>query len=126
MNTTAEKAIEILKQYAKESGTTVRSTSDLSPMEEWLIAQLKAEQPTKDETEIESLLGKLDSANEEISYWKNKSKVVPVHIGCCRDCGGTKLVEAEAMKLPAIKQALVNETVKRAIYVPNRILNLVV
>lgn len=32
--------IEILRQYAKESGTNVRSTSDLSPLEEWLLNTL--------------------------------------------------------------------------------------
>jgi len=34
------KATEIIKQYAKEEGTIVRSTSDLSPFEEWLIVKL--------------------------------------------------------------------------------------
>lgn len=36
----AEQAVKILQQYAKESGTTARSTSDLSPLEEWLIIKL--------------------------------------------------------------------------------------
>jgi len=31
--------IEIIKQYAAESGTIVRSTSDLSPFEEWLLVK---------------------------------------------------------------------------------------
>jgi hypothetical protein len=35
-----EKMIEILKEYATESGTIVRSTSDLSPLEMWLIRKL--------------------------------------------------------------------------------------
>ena len=33
--------VDILKQYSKESGTIIRSTSDLSPLEVWLIQQLK-------------------------------------------------------------------------------------
>jgi len=37
-----------------------------------------------------------------------------------------KLVEAEAMKLEPIKQALASDTVKRAVFVPNRLLNLVI
>lgn len=41
-NKRAEFAVRILKQYAKECGTLPRSTSDLSPMEEWLILQLHA------------------------------------------------------------------------------------
>jgi len=38
--TTAEFAVKLLKQYAKESGNTVRSTTDLGPLEEWLIIKL--------------------------------------------------------------------------------------
>ena len=30
-------ALKLLKQYAVENGTTLRSTSDLSQLEEWLI-----------------------------------------------------------------------------------------
>ena len=33
-------AVDILKQYAKEKSVIVRSTSDLSPLEEWLLIQL--------------------------------------------------------------------------------------
>jgi leucyl-tRNA synthetase len=36
------------------------------------------------------------------------------------------VVQAEAMKLEPVKLALVNETIKRVVYVPNRILNLVI
>ena len=32
--------IKILRQYADETGSLVRSTSDLSPLEEWLLIQL--------------------------------------------------------------------------------------
>jgi hypothetical protein len=35
-----EQIIEILKKYAEESGTTVRGTSDLSPLELWLLMKL--------------------------------------------------------------------------------------
>jgi hypothetical protein len=37
MNIKAEFTVKILKQYAKETGNTVRSTTDLSRLEEWLI-----------------------------------------------------------------------------------------
>ena len=38
--TEAEKAVKILKLYAIENNTIVRSTSDLSPLEEWLLSKL--------------------------------------------------------------------------------------
>lgn len=40
MNDKAEFAVKILKQYAQERGEIVRGTTDLSPLEEWLIIQL--------------------------------------------------------------------------------------
>ena len=40
MNEKAEFAVKILKQYAKEKGNMVRGTSDISPLEEWLIIKL--------------------------------------------------------------------------------------
>ena len=40
MNDTAKYAVKILKKYAKEKGTMVRGTSDLSPLEEWLIKMM--------------------------------------------------------------------------------------
>ena len=40
MNELAEFAVKILKRYAKENQVTPRSTSDLSKLEEWLIAEL--------------------------------------------------------------------------------------
>ncbi|MBC8147241.1 MAG: hypothetical protein H8E98_04580 [Bacteroidetes bacterium] len=40
MKTTAQKGVEILKQYAKENGVPLRSTSDLSPLEQWLTLKL--------------------------------------------------------------------------------------
>ena len=44
MNEVAEFAVKKLKQYAKENHTHVRTTSDISPLEEWLLIALhKAE-----------------------------------------------------------------------------------
>ena len=40
MNELAEFAVKLLKEYADEKHTTVRGTSDLSPLEEWLIIKL--------------------------------------------------------------------------------------
>jgi len=42
MNEKAEFAERVLKQYALENGIPARSTSDLSPMETWLILRLLA------------------------------------------------------------------------------------
>lgn len=42
MNEKAEFAVRVLKQYALENGIPARSTSDLSPMETWLILHLLA------------------------------------------------------------------------------------
>ena len=40
MNDKAKFAVEILREYAKQNQTPVRSTSDLSPLEQWLILRL--------------------------------------------------------------------------------------
>ena len=40
MNKEAEFAVKILHQYAKENSVIPRSTSDLSPLEGWLIKNL--------------------------------------------------------------------------------------
>jgi len=40
MNEKAEFASQILKRYAYEHQILARSTSDISPLEEWLILQL--------------------------------------------------------------------------------------
>lgn len=32
--------IDLLKEYARQQGTTVRGTSDLSPLEEWLLLKI--------------------------------------------------------------------------------------
>jgi hypothetical protein len=42
MNEKAEFAVKVLKQYAHENQVPARSTSDLSPMEQWLILRLLA------------------------------------------------------------------------------------
>jgi hypothetical protein len=42
MNEKAEFAVRVLKQYAHEKQVPARSTSDLSPMEQWLILRLLA------------------------------------------------------------------------------------
>ena len=42
MNEKAEFAVRVLKQYALENYIPARSTSDLSPMEQWLILRLLA------------------------------------------------------------------------------------
>ena len=42
MNEKADFAVRVLKQYALENQIPARSTSDLSPMEEWLILRLLA------------------------------------------------------------------------------------
>jgi len=43
----AEKALAILKQYSEECGTIQRCTSDLSPLEQWLIVKLIEAQSMK-------------------------------------------------------------------------------
>ena len=40
----SEFAVSVLKQYALENQVTTRSTSDLSPLEQWLILQLFAKE----------------------------------------------------------------------------------
>ena len=42
MNEKAEFAVRVLKEYALENQVPARSTSDLSPMEQWLILRLLA------------------------------------------------------------------------------------
>jgi hypothetical protein len=40
MSERSETCVAILKHYAAENGTIVRSTSDLSPLESWLLCHL--------------------------------------------------------------------------------------
>lgn len=39
-NDLAKYAVEILKRYAKENQCNVRTTMDLSPLEQWLIVSM--------------------------------------------------------------------------------------
>lgn len=41
MNDKAKFAVKTLKRYSEENGVPNRSTRDLSPLEQWLILQLK-------------------------------------------------------------------------------------
>ena len=45
-----ESIIRLLRRYAEETGTIVRSTSDISPLEEWLLMRLSEEPKTEDPT----------------------------------------------------------------------------
>jgi hypothetical protein len=47
----AEFAVKILHQYAREQGINGRDTTDLSPLEKWLILQLYGAQTTIDNFE---------------------------------------------------------------------------
>lgn len=40
MNELSEFAVKVLKEYADEKHTNARGTSDLSPLEEWLLIKL--------------------------------------------------------------------------------------
>lgn len=40
MTDISDKATELLKEYTTENGTLMRSTSDLSPLEEWMLNKL--------------------------------------------------------------------------------------
>lgn len=44
MEDKAEFAVKVLKQYSKENSVLPRSTSDLSPLESWLILQMFSDQ----------------------------------------------------------------------------------
>lgn len=39
-NEKADFAVQLLRKYAHQTGNLLRGTSDLSPLEEWLIVQL--------------------------------------------------------------------------------------
>jgi len=57
------KVIEYLAQYSIEKGTTMRSTSDLSPLEEWLLNKLhQTEQLNKPVFSVKT-------TDEEIWHW---------------------------------------------------------
>ena len=64
MNEKAEFAVRVLKQYALENGIPARSTSDLSPMETWLILRLLAViKSLPDSDEIRMKARELDEKN---------------------------------------------------------------
>jgi hypothetical protein len=54
MKTKAEFAVEILKQYKDEEHTIIRSTNDLSRLEEWLIVRLYDKEPQASKTAEEN------------------------------------------------------------------------
>lgn len=55
-NEKAEFAVQVLRKYAHQTGNTLRGTSDLSPLEEWLIIQLMLAQ--KEDNKACSNIGK--------------------------------------------------------------------
>lgn len=63
MNEKADFAVIVLKQYAIENQIPARSTSDLSPMEQWLILRLLA--VTKNEVAV------CDCVSRVGSYFEN-------------------------------------------------------
>ena len=75
MNEKAEFAVEILKQYALENQVSTRSTSDLSPLEQWLILRLFA----VSEQSEKLLCGDLIKHNFSLSK-----------IGVCYECKSIK------------------------------------
>lgn len=72
--------IDILKHYAKEQGVIVRSTSDLSPLEIYLLEELykksKGEQNTKESHK--ALLSELEIIvlNNEDDFDRGKGKYI--------------------------------------------------
>jgi len=53
--TVSQYTFKTLKQYADEHGTTVRSSSDLSPLESWLLRRLYYSTHTPNESPDEYL-----------------------------------------------------------------------
>lgn len=56
INEKAEFAVQVLRKYAHQTGNMLRGTSDLSPLEEWLIIQLMLAQ--KEDNKACSNIGK--------------------------------------------------------------------
>lgn len=70
INDKAKFAVEILLRYQHETGVLPRSTSDLSPLEEWLIIQMYQ---SKDQLKV-----LLEEAFEAGDYWRDfRSDMVP-------------------------------------------------
>ena len=68
MNEKADFAVRVLKQYALENQIPARSTSDLSPMEQWLILHLLAViKSLPDSDEIRMKARKLDE--KDFAQW---------------------------------------------------------
>jgi len=75
MNEKAEFAVRVLKQYALENSTLPRSTSDLSPMEEWLILRLIAViKSLPDSDEIRMKARELDEKDFDQWWWETVYK----------------------------------------------------
>lgn len=72
INEKAEFAVQMLRKYAHQTGNMLRGTSDLSPLEEWLIIQLYEAQKERVEEKIkpyngDTLINKLPKSNAYIS-----------------------------------------------------------
>jgi hypothetical protein len=68
MNEKAEFAVRVLEQYALENQIPARSTSDLSPMEQWLILRLLAViKSLPDSDEIRMKVRELDE--KDFAQW---------------------------------------------------------
>lgn len=80
MNKVAQFASTILKQYANENGTTVRGTSDLSPLEQWLIIQLSNNNKNHSTQDLIDLMteftngGTLEETQEKFPNYKRYNR----------------------------------------------------
>ena len=75
MNEKAEFVVRLLKQYALETQIPARSTSDLSPMEQWLILRLLAViKSLPDSDEIRMKARELDEKDFAQWWWKTVYK----------------------------------------------------
>ena len=73
MNEKAEFAVRVLRQYALENQIPARSTSDLSPMEQWLILRLLAViKSLPDSDEIRMKARELDEKDFALDWYLNK------------------------------------------------------
>lgn len=62
--TKPEFAVKILLEYASENGINGRDTTDLSPLEKWLILKLY---------ELSDVSEQLDCDSSDEDYWDKKS-----------------------------------------------------
>jgi hypothetical protein len=81
MNEKAEFAVEILREYDRQMGVGVRNTSDLSPLEQWLIIELLRVKKlsTPDVVVPKGTLPKCQHDWIKSVTYKNAK--------CCRKCG---------------------------------------